>query len=208
MIPYFFKFSITFAFWGICWLIGIVLIGIFCLATRKTNISKYSMATLIWGTFSIFLPAYIKKHHLINPKWLSYILVLLSPACFFTIFIPSLFVYTVDLPCKCYILGSYGEKVSGKLISFHTNTSFPSMKFVKGGFQDAFPDFTNTCTMKLVEKPSESFVKSLKDSEKWQKNDNNPNVFYWSTGSELSTSYEFIEINIKTGEIHLEYIDL
>lgn len=207
-MPYIFSFLIFEYIWGIVWLIALVFIVVVCLATRGTSISKHSMATLIWSTFSIFLPAYAKKHHLIDKRWLSYILVFLSPACFFTILVPSFFVCSIDLPCKCYILGSYGEIVSSKLISFHTNTSFPSMKFVNGGFQDAFPDFTNTCTMKLLEKPSESFVKSLEDSEKWRRKDNNHNEFVWTKTSELATSFETITVNIKTGEIHLEYINL
>lgn len=207
-MPYIFSFLIFVSIWGIVWLIALVVIGVFCLTTRGTSISKQSMATLIWSTFSIFLPAYAKKHHLIDRRWMSYILVFLSPACFFTILPPAYFVCSVDLPCKCYILGSYGEMVSCKLISFHTNTSFPSMKYVHGGFQPAFPDFTNTCTMKLLEKPSESFVKNLEDSERWRRKDNNQNEFVWTKASELATSFETITVNIKTGEIHLEYIDL
>lgn len=112
----------------------------------------------------------------------------------------------MDLACKCSTLGTKGEGLSRQLINYHAGVNFPPMSYVTGDFKDYYPDYTNTCTMRLKEKPDQELIQEIEQSEEWQKDPNNPTLY--KRGSWNVNESETITFDIKKGEIHLEYVKL
>ena len=94
-----------------------------------------------------------------------------------------------------------------KLINYHTGIDFPSMSYITGSFKDCYPDFSNTCTMKLKEKPDQDLIQRIKQSKEWQQDQSNLNQYYtWVRGgNEYDDESEIITFDTKKGLIILKY---
>ena len=151
MAPYFFAFFIKCIYLGIIWLLlFIVVLFMYLMSSgvnQKDSATKQLGAGLLWLSVSILLPRFTKKYNLINRKWVRWLLVFVSPVVILTIYLPVLFLFSLDLPCKCTLLGTLGEDVNRQLINRHTGVDFPSMSFVTGNFIDLFPDFLNSAAL-------------------------------------------------------------
>ena len=192
---------------GACVILFVIFTVIFIFGLRKGPKAKQLYwAQFLWLTVSILLPHVAKKYDLIKRWWVRWLLVFISPAAIATIYFPILCFLSMDLACKCNSLGTMGEGISRQLINHRTGVNFPSMSYVTGNFEDHYPDYTNTCTMKLKEKPDQALIQELEQSEEWQKDPNNPNLY--KSGSWNVNASETITFDIKKGEIHLEYVKM
>ncbi len=192
---------------GACVILFIVFTVLLIFGLRKGKKAKQLyLAQILWLTVSILLPYVAKKYDLIKRRWVRWLLVFISPAAIATIYFPILCFLSMDLACKCRTLGTTGEGISRQFINYHTGVNFPPMSYVTGNFKDCYPDFTNTCTMKLKEKPDQALIQELEQSEKWQKDSNNPNLY--KSGSWNVNASETITFDIKKEVIYLEYVKL
>ena len=162
MVPYLFACLVICVYLGVFWLLlFVIVLSLYLMSSgvnRKDAATKQLGAGLLWLSVSILLLRFIKKHNLINRKWMRWLLVFISPAAILTIYLPAFFLFSLDLPCKCMLLGTWGEDVSRQMINIRAGVDFPSMSFVTGNFIDEFPDFENNCTMRLKNSADQSFL--------------------------------------------------
>ena len=211
MIPYLYSLMWHYVFLAVVWVV-LLFVFSFCvlIVGAGKNARHYYWCGIIWLTISILLSRVAKKYDIIKKWWVRWLLILFSPAAIATIYLPVNFIMSMDLACKCSTLGTTGENISRRLINYHTGIDFPSMSYITGSFKDCYPDFSNTCTMKLKEKPDQDLIQRIKQSKEWQQDQSNLNHYYtWVRGgNECDDESEIITFDIKKGLIILKYIKM
>lgn len=212
MIPYLFAFFVICVYLGVIWLLlFVIVLSLYLLSSgvnRKDASTKQLGAGLLWLSVSILLPRFTKKHNLINRKWMRWLLVFLSPAAILTLYLPAFFLFSLDLPCKCMLLGTWGEDVSRQMINSRAGVDFPSMSFVTGNTVEEFPDFENNCTMRLKNSADQSFLQEIEDNKEWEKDSSNPNLYKREVRDWENDTYESMVFDTTKGLLIIKYVKM
>lgn len=200
----FFIFCVYVVGWAI--LVGLLVIMSIIF---KGNWRHYSIMLLIWSTFPLLFPRYVKKKRIITdwPSPLKWAFAFFSPctiAVLFWVVGFLVFFLGMDLPSKCNTLGKEGANISSWVISLRTGVDFPKLDYVDGKFYNNFPDYSTDCTMKVKGAVPKEFVEELKESDKWRKEENK--YVYLNQGDHELAPMTIVEVDTNSGLVKMSYI--